>query len=134
MEITSEMRQKVVKATSAEEIKELAAANGISLSDEEAKKLFVFGRDGELSDEDLEIVAGGKGTPSPRYQVGQHLWLGYFTSQSYLEVEILEVEFYVKGDGWRYLVLGVDRDWPTNEYLETRQYVHTSDPGPGWHN
>ena len=135
MQITNEMKERAVKASSAEELKKIAEEYGITISDEEAEKCFVFARDGELTDEELDIVAGGKSRkdPDPKYKNGTHLWLGYFTTQNYLEIEVVNPEFYIPGEGWRYLVQPVGYDFMQNEYLETRKYVHTSDPGHGWH-
>ncbi len=135
MQITNEMKERAMKASSAEELKKIAEEYGITLSDEEAEKCFVFAQDGELTDEELDIVAGGKSRkdPDPKYKNGTHLWLGYFTTQNYLEIEVVNPEFYVPGEGWRYLVQPVGYDFMQNEYLETRKYVHTSDPGHGWH-
>ena len=135
MQITNEMKEKAMKASSAEELKKIAEEYGITLSDEEAEKCFVFAQDGELTDEELDIVAGGKSRkdPDPKYKNGTHLWLGYFTTQNYLEIEVVNPEFYVPGEGWRYLVQPVGYDFMQNEYLETRKYVHTTDPGHGWH-
>ena len=135
MQITNEMKEKAMKASSAEELKKIAEEYGITISDEEAEKCFVFARDGELTDAELDIVAGGKSRkdPDPKYKNGTHLWLGYFTTQNYLEIEVVNPEFYVPGEGWRYLVQPVGYDFMQNEYLETRKYVHTSDPGHGWH-
>ena len=70
--------------------------------------------------------------PDPKYHRGQVLWLGFPTSQNYMEVIILEVESYVKGKGWRYLVNGVQYGGKHSFYLETQEYVHPSDPGPIW--
>ena len=135
MQITNEMKERAVKASSAEELKKIAEEYGITISDEEAEKCFVFARDGELTDAELDIVAGGKSRkdPDPKYKNGTHLWLGYFTTQNYLEIEVVNPEFYIPGEGWRYLVQPVGYDFMQNEYLETRKYVHTSDPGQGWH-
>lgn len=135
MQITNEMKEKAMKASSAEELKKIAEEYGITISDEEAEKCFVFARDGELTDAELDIVAGGKSRkdPDPKYKNGTHLWLGYFTTQNYLEIEVVNPEFYIPGEGWRYLVQPVGYDFMQNEYLETRKYVHTSDPGHGWH-
>lgn len=135
MQITNEMKERAVKASSAEELKKIAEEYGITISDEEAEKCFVFARDGELTDAELDIVAGGKSRkdPDPKYKNGTHLWLGYFTTQNYLEIEVVNPEFYIPGEGWRYLVQPVGYDFMQNEYLETRKYVHTSDPGHGWH-
>ena len=135
MQITNEMKERAMKASSAGELKKIAEEYGITISDEEAEKCFVFARDGELTDAELDIVAGGKSRkdPDPKYKNGTHLWLGYFTTQNYLEIEVVNPEFYIPGEGWRYLVQPVGYDFMQNEYLETRKYVHTSDPGHGWH-
>ena len=104
--------------------------------EEEAAKYFAeWHKEGELSDEELNNVSGGCGSsdPAPRYQNGQFLWLGYHTTQNYLKVVVDAPEFYTEEDGWRYLVTAVDYCIQQNEYLETRPYVHTTDPGPGWH-
>ena len=140
MNFNPEQIQKAKAAASAAELLELAKAEGIELTEAEAEQYYSFlntGSDCELPDDALEAVAGGKGSsdPDPKYKVGQHLWLGYFTTQNYLEVTVYQPEFYKKGDGWRYLVQ-VPQEYGgflQNEYLETRKYVHTADPGPGWH-
>ena len=136
MEFTKEMIEKVKQAASAEELLKMAEENGIQLNAETAEKYFQFLKtDGELSDDELSVVAGGKSRkdPDPKYKNGTHLWLGYFTTQNYLEIEVVNPEFYIPGEGWRYLVQPVGYDFMQNEYLETRKYVHTSDPGQGWH-
>ena len=139
MELNSKLMELAKKATSAEEAVKLAAENGYSVTPEEAEKvLSLLKGNGPLSDDEMEAVAGGmdgKGKdPDPKYRVGQHLWLGYFTTQNYLEVVVNAPEFYSKEDrSWRYLVQPVGFDFQQNEYLESRSYVHTSNPGPGWH-
>ena len=138
MNYTDDMIEKAKNAASPEELLEMAKAAGVELSAADAEQYFNFlHSSGSLSDEELKQVAGGKGKkdPDPRYKVGQHLWLGYFTTQNYLEVTVYAPEFYREGDGWRYLVQ-VPAEYGgflQNEYLETRKYVHLSDPGPGWH-
>ena len=136
MKLTPEQFEKVKTAMSVEELIALAKENGMELTEEEAKNYFEqWHKEGELSDEELNNVSGGCGSsdPAPKYQVGQHLWLGYFTTQNYLEVVVDAPEFYTEEDGWRYLVTPVGYDFQQNSYLETRSYVHTTDPGPGWH-
>lgn len=136
MGISKELLAKAGQAASSEELLNLAKEEGITLTAEEAEKFFtLLTAGGEMSDDELEAVSGGKGkkNPDPRYKNGTHLWLGYFTTQNYLEVEVVNPEFYVPGEGWRYLVQPVGYDFMQNEYLETRKYVHTSDPGRGWH-
>ena len=61
MNFTDEMIAKAKTAASAEELIELAAEEGIIITAEEAEKYFSFlSNNGELSDEALEAVAGGK--------------------------------------------------------------------------
>ena len=62
-----ELLEKVKAAKSAEEIMELAKAAGQEITADEAKGLFEeLGKAGELSDEDLDAVAGGARTASGR--------------------------------------------------------------------
>ena len=137
MIFTPEQIAKAKAAKSAEELLALAKENDIEMTEEEAKKHYAeWHKEGELSDDELDNVAGGCGgssDPDPKYQVGQHLWVGYFTTQNYLEVVVDAPEFYTKDEGWRYLVTPVGYDFQDNYYLETRPYIHTTDPGPGWH-
>ena len=132
MEITKEMRDRAAKASSAEELKKIAAEYKISLSDEEAEKYLAFTRNGELSDEELECVAGGKGEkpkPVPKYHTGQKLWIGYPSTKNYLGIEVLWIEFYMDDPdaGWRYYVrneYGIEESY----YLDTHHYVKTYKP------
>ena len=62
-----ELLEKAKAAKSAEEIMELAKAEGQEITADEAKELFEgLGKAGELSDEDLDAVAGGARTDSGR--------------------------------------------------------------------
>ena len=137
MEFTQEQITKAKAAKSVEELLAIAKENGMELTEEEAAKYFAeWHKEGELSDEELNNVSGGCGgssDPAPRYQKGQHLWVGFFTTQNYLEVVVDAPEFYDEEGGWRYLVTPVGYDFQDNFYLETRSYIHTTDPGPGWH-
>ncbi len=55
-----ELIAKLKEAKSADEILALAKENGIELSEEKAKELFAeLNASGELSDDDLDKVAGG---------------------------------------------------------------------------
>ena len=138
MNFTPEQITKAKAAKSVEELLAIAKENGMELTEEEAAKYFAeWHKEGELSDEELNNVSGGCGSsdpPAPRYKEGKHLWVGFFTTQSYVEFVVDAPEFYDKENGWRYLVSAVDYDYQDNYYLETRSYVHTTDPGPGWHN
>jgi hypothetical protein len=70
-----EMIEKARKAKSAEELLELAKANNVEMTADEAKTYFaqLNPKSGELSDDDLDAVAGGGGCleyePDP-WQVG----------------------------------------------------------------
>ena len=64
MNITKELLEKAKTAKTAEELLELAKAEKVELTEEEAAKAFEeLNKNGELSDEELDNVAGGK---SPR--------------------------------------------------------------------
>ena len=133
MNFTPELLTKAKAAKSVEELLALAKENNIELTEEEAEKYFTeWHKEGELSDEELDNVSGGCGDPpAPRYQKGQHLWIGFFTTQNYLEV-VVEPEFYDEEAGWRYLVTSVRGGFQQDYYLETKPYVHTTNPGIGW--
>ena len=55
-----EIFAKLKAAKSAEELVEIAKANGAEITAENAQKLFSQISGGELSDEDLEKIAGGR--------------------------------------------------------------------------
>ena len=60
MNITKELFEKAKTAKSAEELLAMAKAENIELSAEEAEKAFAeLNKTGELSDEELNNVAGG---------------------------------------------------------------------------
>ena len=60
MELTKEMIEKAKAAKSAEELLELAKAENIELTAEQAAKAFAkLNKSGELSDEELDNVAAG---------------------------------------------------------------------------
>ena len=74
MKFSNEMIEKAKTAKSAEELLELAKAENINFTAEEAAKAFEeLNKNGELSDEELENVAGGCGgnaAKGPKYSVG----------------------------------------------------------------
>lgn len=73
MNFTEEQIAKAKQAKSAEELLALAKGNGIELTEEEAKDFFAeCHKEGELSDEELDAVAGGKNYAffDPKYTVG----------------------------------------------------------------
>ena len=60
MNISKELIEKAKTAKSAEELLEMAKAENIELTEEEAAKAFEeLNKNGELSDEELDNVAGG---------------------------------------------------------------------------
>ena len=68
MNITKELLEKAKTAKTAEELLELAKAENIELTEEQAKEYFAtIHASGELSDEELDNVAGGCAGP---YQSG----------------------------------------------------------------
>ena len=80
MKITKELLEKAKTAKSAEELLEMAKAENLNLTEEEASKAFAeFNKTGGLSDEELDNVSGGCGRdyePSgetPKFHVGDRL-------------------------------------------------------------
>mgnify|MGYP006397464479 FL=1 len=68
MNISKELIEKAKAAKTAEELLEMAKAENIALTEEEAAKAFEeLNKNGELSDEELDNVAGGCAGP---YQSG----------------------------------------------------------------
>lgn len=71
MNITKELLEKAKTAKTAEELLELAKAENIELTEEQAKEYFAtIHASGELSDEELDNVAGGCGGPDYKYDIG----------------------------------------------------------------
>ena len=80
MKISKELLEKAKTAKTAEELLEMAKAENIEISAEEAAKAFAeLNKTGELSDEELDNVSGGCGRdyePSgetPKFHVGDRL-------------------------------------------------------------
>ena len=62
MNISKELLEKAKQAKTAEELLEMAKAEKVELTEEEAAKAFAeLNKTGELSDEELDNVAGGCG-------------------------------------------------------------------------
>ena len=74
MKFSNEMIEKAKTAKTAEELLEMAKAENINFTAEEAAKAFAeLNKTGELSDEELDNVAGGCGKekiPEPKYKIG----------------------------------------------------------------
>ena len=77
MNISKELIEKAIQAKTAEELIEMAKAENIELSAEQAAKaLAQLNRNGELSDEELDNVAGGCGSgDEPLFTVGQWVYV-----------------------------------------------------------
>lgn len=77
MNISKELLEKAKTAKSAEELLELAKAENIELTAEQAKEYFAtIHASGELSDEELDNVAGGCGSGEvPKFEVGQTVYV-----------------------------------------------------------
>ena len=80
MQFTNEQMQKAKQAKTAQELLSIAKANGIELTEEQAKRYFAeLHRDGELSDDELTAVVGGKDDeeevqlPESKYKVGDKI-------------------------------------------------------------
>ena len=72
MNLTKDLLKKAKGAKTAEELKEIAKAEGIDLTAEEAKAAFArLHQSGELADEELDNVSGGCGDPLPSVQWGE---------------------------------------------------------------
>ena len=71
MSLSKELLKKAKAAQSARELKELAKAEGMELTEQEAEKYFAeLHKAGELADEELDSVAGGCGDPEPNVTWG----------------------------------------------------------------
>jgi hypothetical protein len=95
----AEMIEKAKTVKSAEELLELAKANGVEITEDEAKTYFVQlnPKGGELDDSDLENVAGGSGC------------LKYFFGKSdFVQVKMLNKTCPNCGAPWAEIVTGYD--------------------------
>ena len=77
MNVSKELLEKAKTAKSAEELLELAKAENVELTEEEAAKAFEeLNKNGELSDEELDNVSGGCGSgDEPLFTVGQWVYV-----------------------------------------------------------
>ena len=122
MTFTNEQMTKAKQAKSAEELLAMAKESGISITADEAAKYFAeLHKEGELTDDELDAVAGGdKDTPDPIYQKDDRVHLdisrvGGTGNMSY-NGTIVSVGPY---DGrWKYVVQYDGRSYTTTEYEE----------------
>lgn len=73
MNISKELLEKARTAKSAKELLEMAKAENIELTEEAAKAFEELNKNGELSDEELDNVAGGCGVRSPKFSVNDRV-------------------------------------------------------------
>ena len=78
MNISKELLEKAKQAKTAEELLEMAKAENIELSAEQAAQAFVqLNKNGKLSDEELDNVTGGCGDQSgekPKFAAGDRVY------------------------------------------------------------
>ena len=99
MNISKELLEKAKTAKSAEELLAMAKAENIEMTAEEAAKVFAqLHKTGELSDEELDNVAGGCGgeeITEPKYKEGDLVWIsgGFacYTCGRYRAFKVTEV-------------------------------------------
>ena len=99
MNISKELIEKAKTAKTAEELLEMAKEESIEMSAEQAAEYFVtIHASGELSDEELDNVAGGCGgrdyEPSgetPKFHVGERLAMVHPVIGRYIEVRVTYV-------------------------------------------
>ena len=99
MEISKELIEKAKQAKTVEELVELAKTENIEMTAEEAAKYFAeLHKTGELSDEELDNVAGGCGgeeITEPKYKEGDLVWIsgGFacYTCGRYRAFKVTEV-------------------------------------------
>ena len=130
MNFTDEMIARAKTAASAEELRKLAAEEGVELAAEEAEQYYSFlAGQGELPDAALEAVAGGKGKPKPKYHEGQYLWRYFRSTVNWMEMQVTSVDFYHEQFGYMYSyrVLNEEGQPVLEDFLENIQ-VYTYDP------
>ena len=99
MKLSKELLEKAQMAKSPEELIQMAKTENIDLSAEEAAKYFAeLHKTGELSDEELDNVAGGCGgeeITEPKYKEGDLVWIsgGFacYTCGRYRAFKVTEV-------------------------------------------
>lgn len=100
MKYSNKLIEKAKTAKSVEELLDLAKAENIELTEEEAAKAFEeLNKTGELSDDELDNVSGGcyESGDTPKFSVGQHV--GVCAGRGHAPARILSVSD-KKHDGW----------------------------------
>ena len=110
MKLTREMMEKAKTAKSMQELLEMAKAENIELSAEEAEKAFAeLHKTGELSDDELDNVSAGcyESGDTPKFSVGQHV--GVCAGRGHAPARILSVsdekhDVWCKNKQWIYSI------------------------------
>lgn len=100
MKFTKEQISKAKEAKTAKELQVMAKENGVKMNEEQSMMYFdKLHKNIELSDSELNSVAGGKGEPDPLYKYDDRVaWNGAFSSVWYVYDSYYDSE---KGF-WRY--------------------------------
>lgn len=97
MKFTNEQVEKAKKCQTVDELINLAKTDGLELSKEDAEKCFKATRVGKLSDDDLDVVAGGKGESEPVWENSGYYLMEFICPFCGATVHYRE-DFYTSGD------------------------------------
>ena len=119
MDFSKEQIEKAKSCKTLEELKEFAKNEGIEISDEKAKQYFAATHCGELNDDELNAVAGGKNEPKPKFKVGDYVRLIKVRKSPYFptikEGKIFKMLFFKNCKEWFYYVGINDGQYLTEE-------------------
>ena len=128
MNISKELIEKAIQAKTAEELLEMAKAQHIELTVEQAAKAFAeLNKTGELSDEELDNVAGGC-SPSapPKYHVGDYVKYYYqyeFTWTYECTATGTSIIEDIKADGSTWMYKLEAGSWDGAEYIKEDRII-----------
>ena len=128
MKISKELLEKAKTAKTAEELIEMAKAENIELTVEQAAKaLAELNKSGELSDEELDNVSGGC-SPSapPKYHVGDYVKYYYqyeFTWTYECTATGTSIIEDIKADGSTWMYKLEAGSWDGAEYIEEDRII-----------
>ena len=128
MNVSKELLEKAKTAKKAEELIEMAKAENIELSAEQAAKAFAeLHKAGELSDEELDNVSGGC-SPSapPKYHVGDYVKYYYqyeFTWTYECTATGTSIIEDIKADGSTWMYKLEAGSWDGAEYIEEERII-----------
>ena len=137
MKFSKEMIEKAKSAASAEELVEMAKAEGIKLSADDAAKYFDFLHGShELSDDEVQEVAGGKGedsTPGAKFSVGQTVVKDWSCNTYYTGTITANNINYLTDWGWEYSIHYYKRkdNWGNITEIDSNGYEYLERPDCG---